>query len=379
MPSTYTASDNEFATASGANLNYNSDWSRFDGAPSNTSNLTITSNEGDLDPNTFETGETYDLKWEGDGGGAIEDAVVIRSDYLGSEQGIIVFEGTNSATGAIAHIVWTPSVDLESWYHSNGGDTYNQPGFWTSNQDGDDFQFACYGKGTMIETPDGPRLVETLRAGDFVLTLDHGPQEILWTHVGDQPLGDADLQSKPVLIGAGALGNNRPTRDLIVSPMHRILVGGHGQVETVFGRECLAPAKALTGLPGIRFMNGKREITWVHFACAHHEVVVANGCISESLLLGPMALQSLTQNERAQVIQLFGNIHPQKKPLNGHAARKCLGVGPVRRRIEAQRNRKKLRMKQKSKRRDVVRSADGYRAKLAGPMPSKQHRPDLRL
>ncbi|CAN0175554.1 unnamed protein product, partial [Chrysoparadoxa australica] len=215
MPSTYTASDNEFATASGANLNYNSDWSRFDGAPSNTSNLTITSNEGDLDPNTFETGETYDLKWEGDGGGSIDDAVVIRSDYLGSEQGIIVFEGTNSATGEIAHIVWTPSVDLESWYHSNGGDTYNQPGFWTSNQDGDDFQFACYGKGTMIETPDGPRLVETLRAGDFVLTLDHGPQEILWTHVGDQPLGDADLQSKPVLIGAGALGNNRPTRDLI--------------------------------------------------------------------------------------------------------------------------------------------------------------------
>src|SRR5690606_17553496 len=38
----------------------------------------------------------------------------------------------------------------------------------------------CFTPGTRIETPDGPRLVQDLREGDRVSTMDNGAEEILW-------------------------------------------------------------------------------------------------------------------------------------------------------------------------------------------------------
>jgi len=36
----------------------------------------------------------------------------------------------------------------------------------------------CYAPSTLIDTPNGPRTVESLRPGDLVLTVDLGPQPI---------------------------------------------------------------------------------------------------------------------------------------------------------------------------------------------------------
>jgi hypothetical protein len=190
----------------------------------------------------------------------------------------------------------------------------------------------CYASGTMIDTPVGPRAVESLCPGDVVLTLDNGPQKILWTRCGDHPLDEATEDARPVFIRAGALGRGLPERDLIVSPQHRILVGGRGQVEMPFVREAFVAAKALTPLPGIRVMKGRKAITWVHFACARHEVVRANGCWSESLLLGPMMLASLRRDTRKTLLRLFP-LAPEAGPkmaLNGPAARPCVSVREAR-------------------------------------------------
>lgn len=188
----------------------------------------------------------------------------------------------------------------------------------------------CYAPGTLIDTPNGPRAAETLRPGDLVITRDHGPQPIRWTRSGHQPLERAEKAARPVLISAGALGVGLPAHDLIVSPQHRIIVGGCGQIEAFFASEALAPAKSLTTLRGIRHMMGKKKITWIHFACDHHEVVVANGCWSESLLLGPIVMQGLTARQRRALARAFA---PSADPdyLNGPPARPCLKVGEVRR------------------------------------------------
>ncbi len=187
----------------------------------------------------------------------------------------------------------------------------------------------CYAPGTMIDTPEGPRRVETLQDGDLVMTLDHGPQAIRWTHSGILPLEKAEGDYKPVQIRVGALGRGRPAQDLIVSPQHRILVGAAGQLDRVFTTEAFAPAKSLTGVPGIRHMKGIKEITWVHFACDRHEVVTANGCLSESLLLGPMVMNGLSAVERRALTDLFGPAATLDAALNGPAARDCLTVGAV--------------------------------------------------
>jgi hypothetical protein len=191
----------------------------------------------------------------------------------------------------------------------------------------------CYAAGTMIDTPDGPRPVETLLPGDLVTTLDHGPRPIRWTRSSTHPLEEAEDEAKPVQIKAGTLGRNLPTQDLIVSPQHRILVGGSGQLHKVFATEVFAPAKSLTAVPGIRHMKGKKEITWMHFACDRHEVVVANGCLSESLLLGPMVVNGMQAAERRALIDIFGAASKPDAALNGPPARECLTVGAVRRQL----------------------------------------------
>ena len=191
----------------------------------------------------------------------------------------------------------------------------------------------CYGPGTMIDTPDGPRAVETLETGDPAMTLDHGPQPIIWLRQHTQSLDSVPDANRPVLIQAGALGPERPARDLIVSPQHRILVGALGQLDGLGEGQAFAPAKSLTRLPGIRVMRGKRTITWIHFTCAHHEVVFANGCASESLLLGPMVLNALSRHQRRTLNRLFGPQLSSDDGLNGPPARPCLSVGEVRKQL----------------------------------------------
>lgn len=175
--------------------------------------------------------------------------------------------------------------------------------------------------------------METLRPGDLVCTRDRGSQAVRWTRSGDHPLEDTEVDAKPVQIRAGALGRNLPNHDLIVSPQHRILVGGSEQLDGVFAREAFAPAKSLTALPGIRHMKGKKDITWIHFACDRHEVVTANGCLSESLLLGPMVLVGLTGPERKALREIFGSGPSRDAALNGPSALECLKVGAVKRQI----------------------------------------------
>jgi hypothetical protein len=221
----------------------------------------------------------------------------------------------------------------------DGGDGWDELTTATEGIPAQNFErtnFVCYAMGTMIDTPNGPRAVELLRDGDVVNTLDNGPQHIRWIRQDHQPLLSVERNAKPILIAAGALGAGLPAQDLIVSPQHRILVGGGGQLQERFETEAFAPAKSLTKLRGIRHMAGKRSITWVHFACDRHEIVLANGCLSESLLLGPMALQGLTKAEHMAITRIFGTAGSPGGALNGPPARKCLPVGKVRRLLKVQ-------------------------------------------
>jgi hypothetical protein len=241
--------------------------------------------------------------------------------FISFKDPVTAIEGP--ANGMSATQVGEHSGGEESLVTGDGGSSYSTTGTSTPGT------IPCFAPGTMIDTPNGPRTVEILQPGDMVLTRDNGPQAIRWTRSGDHPLENAETDAKPVQIKAGALGQNLPAQDLIISPQHRILVGGAGQLESVFASEAFAPAKSLTSLPGIRHMRGKTQITWVHFACERHEVVCANGCWTESPLLGPMVMQSLSGNQRRALYGRFflarmGSV--KNTSLNGPPARRCLKV-----------------------------------------------------
>lgn len=183
----------------------------------------------------------------------------------------------------------------------------------------------CYGPGTEIETASGLKRVEELRPGDLVATIDTGFTEILWISSRSEPFDKGPADKYPVLISAGSLGPERPKIDLIVSPQHRILVGGHDQLKSYFPEEVLVPAKALIALPKIRFMRGKSEMNWHHFALRRHSLVIANGCVSECLLLGPMVTNKLPRKELKRLSSIFGD-QIGDQPLNGPLARESLRV-----------------------------------------------------
>ncbi len=205
-------------------------------------------------------------------GYALVDGSGNLQQFISFASTITAVEGPADGATSTAHGDLTASG--QSMQTSDGGATY------TMQSTPDPGTIPCYAPGTLIDTARGPRPVETLAVGDLVETLDHGVLPVRWAHAAAQPLEDAGPGGFPVLIRAGAFGPGCPARDLIVNPQHRILVGGCGQLDSVFEAQVFAPAKALTGLPRIRAMTGKRRIEWIHFALDRHEVVTAEGCLS---------------------------------------------------------------------------------------------------
>ncbi|UWQ94121.1 Hint domain-containing protein [Rhodobacteraceae bacterium M385] len=160
----------------------------------------------------------------------------------------------------------------------------------------------CFCSGTLIDTPNGPVRVETLRPGDQVLTADHGPQTLRW--IGGQRLPHPGLHA-PIKISTGALGNGLPNQPLAVSPQHRILVQSP-IVQRMFGvTEVLVPALRLLDHPGVAQAPGDTPTRYWHMLFDRHEVVCANGIWAESLFLGPEAVKSIGAAAVAEILSIF--------------------------------------------------------------------------
>lgn len=149
---------------------------------------------------------------------------------------------------------------------------------------------ACYGAGTLIATPAGPCPIEQLQPGDHVTGEAGEPLRIRLIRHNVQSFDTCRLDQRPVRIAPHAFGRDRPFQPLILSSQHRVVLGGHGQLEGGGHSPCFVPAKALTELKRVRFMAGRRKMDWYHILLDRHAVIWANGVASESLLLGPSML-----------------------------------------------------------------------------------------
>ena len=165
---------------------------------------------------------------------------------------------------------------------------------------------ACFTPGTMILTDTGEVAVETLQAGDLVLTRDNGYQPIVW--IGRRDLSQAEMivapRFNPVRIAAGALGPDLPDREMWVSPQHRMLIS-NPRSELLFGEhEVLVAARHLTGMKGIDQIATK-GISYIHFMFENHEILRANGAWTESFQPGSQTLAGLHSAQRDEILELF--------------------------------------------------------------------------
>ncbi len=178
---------------------------------------------------------------------------------------------------------------------------------------------ACFTPGTRILTPCGECKVERLRPGDLVCTLDHGAQPVLWSGAVD--VGPAWLAARPDLrpirITRGALGPDQPRRDLLVSPRHRMLVGGWRAELFLSAPEALAAAGHLVNGTTISIAEDLAHISYLHILMSAHEVIWAEGALCETL---HPASAALDPDQAAELAALF----PELDFLRAPTARPCL-------------------------------------------------------
>ena len=190
-----------------------------------------------------------------------------------------------------------------------GGDSVliDYEGNVTSGPTTPDDAVICFAAGTLIETQAGPVPVEELSRGTLIATRDNGFQPVQW--IGCRALSAQELEAapklRPIRIGAGSLGQGQPSRDLLVSPQHRVLVRS-AIAQRMFGaREVLVAAKQLVGIDGIAIANDLGSVRYYHFMLARHEILISNGAATESLFTGPEALRSVGPGARAELEALF--------------------------------------------------------------------------
>ncbi len=155
----------------------------------------------------------------------------------------------------------------------------------------------CFLSGTLIETDQGLRPVESLRASDLILTRDAGLQPLRWrseTHVA------ARQDLAPIVISKGVLGN---TRDLMVSPQHAVLVQDW-RAELLYGTgEVLVRAVDLLSHDGVYRRTGGL-VRYHHLLFDSHHLVQAEGIWAESLYPGDVALSTLSDAARREIAAL---------------------------------------------------------------------------
>jgi hypothetical protein len=169
---------------------------------------------------------------------------------------------------------------------------------------------ACYLPGSLVATPHGERAIETLKAGDWVLTRDAGPQVIRWVGLRDVDLlaDTGGLQMHPVRIRAGAFGPDFPSRDLLVSPRHRILVKSVSAELMLGQREVLVAAAHLVNGASVAVDTSPSRVRYHHLLLDDHHVLKVNGLEAESLYAGRMALEGFTAAARESLFGQFPDL-----------------------------------------------------------------------
>ena len=189
----------------------------------------------------------------------------------------------------------------------------------------------CFTPGTLIATPAGERKVEDLAVGDRVITRDNGIQGIRW--VGNRRIEGQGLQHaehlQPILIREGALGDDLPERDMMVSPNHRVLVANDKTALYFEDREVLVAAKHLIGLVGVDAVRTS-AVSYIHFMFDQHEVVLSDDAWTESFQPGDQSLRGLDNAQRNEIFELFPDLKSEqglaayssaRRSLRGHEAR----------------------------------------------------------
>ncbi|WP_300434162.1 Hint domain-containing protein [uncultured Mameliella sp.] len=193
------------------------------------------------------------------------DPSPVLSNIIGTPAGAdnYMFTGTD-LTGLDDPANWTGNIDPVDHTNPNvNGTTY-------ATQDAN---ISCFALGTLIATPQGEVAVETLCAGDMVLTADGPAVEVRW--IGRQTVVKrfAGEKAQLVRIASGALGNHS---ELFVTGDHGMVLDGY-----VVNASALVNGGSIDWVP---LSETPESFTVYHVETEAHDVVLANGAPAETFV-----------------------------------------------------------------------------------------------
>lgn len=163
-----------------------------------------------------------------------------------------------AGTAAVAIVGATGSAKAQHHHHGEGSSE------------------SCFLRGTFIRTPDGPRAIETLEAGDKVTARFGGVVSIkaIESFTLRCVPGASFGASRPVRIKRNALGESTPADDLCITASHAIVVD-----------DVLVPVIDLVNGTSIVFENTESHdaLDFFHIELEHHDVLDVQGAACESL------------------------------------------------------------------------------------------------
>jgi hypothetical protein len=135
----------------------------------------------------------------------------------------------------------------------------------------------CFHAGSLIQTPDGEKAVETLQIGDLVISADGRSVPVKW--IGRQTVSTLFAPAErlmPVRFAAGSLGDGLPHSDLTVTADHAMLVDG-----VLIHAGALVNGATIMRVP-LAEMGAKYTV--YHIETEEHEIILANGAPSETFI-----------------------------------------------------------------------------------------------
>jgi len=184
----------------------------------------------------------------------------------------------------------TPSSYSEKFVTFGDGSGYNDDSSWgvgfydlySKSTSSSNFQPGvpvCYLSNRQIGTGTGYRLVQDIRPGDEILSLENGKivtTQVVWvgkaTHVVD-PLPPDDLSGYPVRIRADAIGPGVPSKDMLITSEHSLFFDGK-----------FIPVRMLVNGGSISYDKSFHSYDYYHIETANHAVILADRVWSESYL-----------------------------------------------------------------------------------------------
>lgn len=133
----------------------------------------------------------------------------------------------------------------------------------------------CFAAGTLIATPDGERAVETLEIGDLIKVADGGTVPVKW--IGQQTVHKVFTPAErfvPVRVSAGALGDDLPHTDLVLTADHALILDGLAINAGALVNGGSIAYDPIESLP--------ERVTYYHIETANHDVILANGTPAET-------------------------------------------------------------------------------------------------